>query len=62
MSSADLEDIPSPVLVRLVPREVVQVEETLDGLGPEEVVGVPLLHREVLAVPIFGLEVADLWT
>ena len=54
--------MPAPVLVRLVSREVVQVEVALDGLGPEEVVGVTLLHREVLLVPVFGLEVADLWT
>ena len=46
----DLEYLPTPVLIGLVPGEVVEVEKALDRLGPQQVVGVVWLHIEVLCV------------
>ena len=46
--AVDLEYLPAPVLVGLVAREVVEVEQALHCLRPQQVVGVVRLHIEVL--------------
>ena len=41
------QDLPAPVLVLVVAREAVQVEQALHGLGPQQVVSVGRLGRHV---------------
>ncbi len=36
----NLKDVPSPILIGLVACDVIEVPETLDGFGSEEVMGV----------------------
>lgn len=55
-----LEDLPSPVLVHLVPRDVVEVPQALDGLRPQQVVRVVRLDGEVLLGALLRVEVGDL--
>ena len=57
LSSTYLEYLPSPVLVCPVARDNVEIPETLDGLRPQEVVGVVGLAVEVLAGAGLGVEV-----
>ena len=56
-----LENVPAPILIRLVASDVVQVPEALYGLRPQQVVGVVRLDVEVSRRIGSSVEVADLW-
>ena len=55
-----LENVPSPILIRLVAGDVVQVPQALDGLRPQQVVSVVCLDVEVGRRIGSSVEVADL--
>ena len=56
-----LENVPAPILIRLVASDVVQVPEALDGLRPQQVVSIVGLDVEVSRRIGSSVEVADLW-